>query len=76
MYQIGQQEVEVFRTNVQDAVEAKQLVELLLQFYPECIISFDLDDCDKVLRMEGQGVEAAKVLLLLEKCGYAGSVLE
>ena len=44
--------VEVFKTNIQrKRTAAKIKVELLLRF-PDCKINFDLNDCDRILRIE------------------------
>ncbi len=44
--------VEVFKTNIdRKQTAAKVKMELLLLF-PDCKINFDLDDCDRILRIE------------------------
>lgn len=44
--------VEVFKTNIQrKRAAAKIKMELLLRF-PDCKINFDLEDCDRILRIE------------------------
>lgn len=45
--------VEIFKTNVNDQPLANKIVSELKQFYPDCQINFDLEDSDKVLRIEG-----------------------
>ena len=44
--------VEIFRTNVQDDKEANKLVNLLLNINSVYQINFDLEDEDKILRVE------------------------
>ena len=46
--------VEVFKTNIETAEEAKQIGKHLLEFFPHSQINFDLEDCDKILRVDGQ----------------------
>jgi hypothetical protein len=42
----------VFKTNVSTRESANFLLKKLSAAYPRGIISFDLDDCDKILRVE------------------------
>ncbi|MBL7817877.1 MAG: hypothetical protein JNL70_22905 [Saprospiraceae bacterium] len=44
--------VEVFKTNVQTQEQADGIIEHLLVLFPNSKIGFDLEDCDKVLRVE------------------------
>ncbi|SHJ11532.1 hypothetical protein [Pseudozobellia thermophila] len=44
--------VEIFKTNVGNQQLASKIVADLNQLYPEYRINFDLEDCDKVLRIE------------------------
>lgn len=46
--------IEVFKTNISSDAEAAKLKSLLLQHFPNCRINFDLDDCDKILRIAGK----------------------
>ncbi len=44
--------VEVFATNVSCEAESKKLLAVLAKHYPECEITIDLKDCDRVLRIQ------------------------
>lgn len=44
--------VEIFKTDVNSEPLANEIVCGLNKLYPDCLISFDLEDCDKVLRIE------------------------
>jgi len=68
--------VEVFKTNVQETKEAEQLIDLLLQYLPGSKINFDLDDCDKVLRIEGSNFISGKVIMFLKELGFSCNLLE
>jgi hypothetical protein len=68
--------VEVFKTNVQKVSQAKKLVALLLQNFPGNKINFDLKDCDKILRIEGDSFLPEKVILLVKENGFTCKVLE
>ena len=68
--------VEVFKTNVQEFSEAQKLVTLLRRHFPDSKINFDLDDCDKVLRVEGNDLRIEKVMTLISKKGFLCKVLD
>ena len=68
--------IEVFKTNVQEFSEAQKLVALLLRHFPNSKINFDLDDCDKVLRVEGNNLRIEKVMTLVTEKGFLCTVLD
>ena len=68
--------VEVFKTNVRRKREAKMLLLILVQLFPDYKINFDLDDCDKCLIVEGKNISPAKTIQLLNKENYQCEVLE
>jgi hypothetical protein len=68
--------IEVFKTNVEEACHAKNVVALLLQHFPDSKINFDLHDCDKILRVEGENFAAEKIITLVTGSGFACDVLE
>lgn len=62
--------VEVFKTNVQRKAESKKLLCILSEAFPSCKINFDLSDCDKVLRTEGENIEALRIMILVKEYGF------
>lgn len=68
--------VEVFKTNVQKKAESKKLLRLLSDTYPSCRINFDLSDCDKVLRVEGEHITSSGIMVLLNDHGFHCEVLD
>jgi len=68
--------VEVFKTNVQEDFQAQQLVNVLLRHFPDSKINFDLEDCDKVLRVEGRNLVTVKLVTLVEENGFSCRELE
>ena len=68
--------IEVFKTNVQEFSEAQKLVALLLRHFPNSKINFDLDDCDKVLRVECNNLRIEKVMTLVTEKGFLCTVLD
>ena len=68
--------VEVFETDVQQLYQANiVLIELRKQF-PESEINFDLDDCDKILRIEDKSIIADQVRELVNEKGFRCRVLK
>ena len=68
--------IEVFKTNVEQDLEAKEIVSLLLEHFPESRINFDLEDCDKILRIEGGNFLADKVMMMVGERGFVCDILE
>jgi len=55
--------VEIFKTNVNNRQLANIIIADLNQLYPEYHINFDLEDCDKVLRIESYtGIDILGIL--------------
>jgi hypothetical protein len=67
--------VEVFKTNVQQSELARQLSLALLERFPFSKINFDLEDCDKILRIEGSQVCVDTIIKLLSNHGFECEVL-
>ncbi|OQP58671.1 hypothetical protein [Niastella populi] len=68
--------VEVFKTNVQKFTEAQKLVALLRRHFPGTKINIDMDDCDKVLRVEGNNLRIEKLMTLVTEKGFLCTVLD
>jgi hypothetical protein len=68
--------IEVFSTNVQESPEADKLVGLLRQQFPNSRINFDLDDCDRILRVEGVDFHPVEVISLVNENGFDCRILE
>ncbi len=68
--------VEVFKTNVWEDEPARRLVTKLLAHFPKHKINFDLQDCDKILRVEGEQISSNKIIEVINKNGYQCEVLE
>jgi len=68
--------VEVFKTNVKQKRQAKRLVNVLSEQFPFFNINFDLEDCDKILRVEGKNVCQEKITALVAEHGYRCDILE
>jgi len=68
--------VEIFKTNIQDLELAEGVRrELLLQF-PHTLVNFDLEDCDRILRIEGRDFCIERVVSALTRRGFLCELLE
>ena len=68
--------VEVFKTNVQKKAQSKMLLGILSEAFPSVKVNFDLSDCDKVLRVEGDPLEALRIRILVREYGFICEVLD
>lgn len=69
--------IEVFKTSVQDPLQAKVVKQLLLVQNPALEINFDLEDCDNILRIKNiqDVVDISTVLKVLNETGIYVEVL-
>jgi len=67
--------VEVFKTNVQHRELAEQLASILRAWFASSKISFDLEDCDKILRVEGKQICVETIIKILNTHGHECEVL-
>lgn len=68
--------VEVFKTNVEEEAEARVLRHALKSVFPEHRVSFDLEDCDRVMRVEGPDVDPDHIIALVSRNAYRCVVME
>ncbi len=66
--------VEVFKTNVTDS-SADVALGWLQSLLPDARITFDLEDCDRILRIEAADVPVGSILDGLEKMQVWAEVL-
>lgn len=62
--------VKVFKTDVQYVEEVENIINMLLRKYSGLRITFDLEDEDKILRVEGAFFKAEDVVFCLKEQGY------
>jgi hypothetical protein len=68
--------VEVFKTNVHRKNDAIRLLAVLLEEFPWYKINFDLEDCDKILRVEGERLSSEKIIRILNATGHECHVID
>ncbi len=64
--------VQVFKTDVPDREVARIIIFLLQRDFSQCRINFDLDDCDRILRIESRqtSVDESRIGSLIGQVGY------
>ena len=70
--------IEVFKTNVSDIKQAEKVIRKLQAQFPNYLINFDLDDCDKILRVMAKQdcLELAEIILIVESLNHRIEILE
>lgn len=62
--------VEVFKTDVYEPERSIIIIQKLLEYFPDNKINFDLEDCDKILRVEGSNILPEKIMQMLNEEGH------
>ncbi len=70
--------VEVFRSDIYDAATAAHLLKLIHNMLPLYTATFDLEDCDRILRVQcrQEPVNADKLIAVFHAEGFRAEVLE
>jgi hypothetical protein len=68
--------VEVFKTNVENVIDAEMLVQTISQLFPNLKVNFALDDCDRILRLEGAPICNESIIKILSRHGYDAALLK
>ena len=68
--------IEIFKTNVENERQAESLLVLLRRHFPSAEINFDLDDCDRILRVKDEKFCLFNVIKILDDKGFECQTLE
>ena len=68
--------IEVFQTDVADEKQADEIKQLLLGHFPSSRVNFDLQDRDRVLRVEGNDFTTDHIMQIVNGTGVVCRVLE
>lgn len=68
--------VEVFKTDVGNLREANDIIQKLAEKFPDHKINFDLSDCDRILRVQGNDIVETKVITLVTSLNHRCEALE
>lgn len=69
------QTVEIFKTDVHDLNDATKILAELNEIYPALRINFDLEDCDRILRVEGFDPDLKSIQKCLNSFGFSCEVI-
>jgi SAM-dependent methyltransferase len=61
--------IEIFKTDIQDETRANVIREALLEAFPTAKICFDLDDQDRILRIEDESIEPMQIVSIVNATG-------
>jgi len=67
--------VEVFKTNIKKKYQCQVVTKAVLKYNPHYKINFDLEDCDRVLRIEAFNIDNNDIISLLGEYGFECEVL-
>ncbi len=69
--------IEVFKTNVKEDCHANLLVDQIHKIFEGHEANFDLEDCDKILRVKCRSgfIQPSKFIRLLNDFGFQAEVL-
>jgi hypothetical protein len=68
--------IEVFKTNVNEQVQAEIILSVIVNSFPSIKPNFDLQDCDHVLRVEGNDFTTTEIINLLQSNGHFCEILD
>jgi len=66
----------IFRTTVLTKIQARKILERLAVKYPIAKCNFDLDDCDKILRVESEEIFVDGIVEAVLSCNIQCEILE
>ena len=67
--------VEVFKTSIENQCDSALVRTVLYVLYPEAKINVDLEDCDKILRIEHSFISIEEVTKMVKALGHQCEVL-
>lgn len=68
--------VEIFKTAIENETQAELVIALLKKHYAAYAANFDLEDCDRILRIEADRIPVNSVIRLLKAEGYFVELLD
>ncbi len=68
--------IEVFKTSITEEEHAEMILSALVNSFPNIKPNFDLDDCDHVLRVEGNEFTPTEIIDLLQTNGHYCQLLD
>lgn len=63
-------QIEIYKTNIYTETDACRVIEMVKTKFPEAKVNCDLQDCDKVLRIEGFYLNSQLIIDIVKKNGF------
>ncbi|MES2680849.1 MAG: hypothetical protein V4635_13235 [Bacteroidota bacterium] len=64
------QPIEIFRTDVRNRLQAQALITELLCRFPWLRINFDLEDRERILRVEGENIFPEQIITIVKSFNF------
>ena len=68
--------IEVFKSNIIKKKQAKEFKKNCLNKYPNYLITFDLEDCDKIVRVEAKILNVKDIMNIAHDSNILLQILE
>lgn len=68
--------VEVFITDIESSEKAEAIICEFEKLFPTYKANFDLEDCDKILRIESENINAESIITTLNQKNINCKILE
>jgi hypothetical protein len=68
--------VKIFSTDIENRTQVNDIRVVICSLFPHNIVTVDLEDCDQVLRVEGNIPSSEYMISLLSKLGFRCQELE
>jgi hypothetical protein len=68
--------VKIFSTDIENRTQVNHIRVVICSLFPHNIVTVDLEDCDQVLRVEGNIPSSEYMISLLSKLGFRCQELE
>lgn len=68
--------IEIFKTNLINAKQCNDVKATLKQVLPNARIVFDLEDCDRILKIDVQHLNAGVIKQIIRSQGYEIEILD
>lgn len=68
--------IEIFKTNVELEEQSERIMSTLIDLFSSLKMNFDLDDCDRILRVEGHEFSVDHIRETIHALGFTCEVLD
>ena len=69
-------QIEIFKTSIKTKKDAATVIKLIKKILPVAKVNFDLEDCDKILRIEAKEIQVQPILNLMMDVGFTCILLD